>query len=154
MCVSHLPWGLRSSELVGPYRRLSRRYGEPKERHRSSPISPRNFMIRILFFPIVSILPILQRLSDERSRIPKVSGLEKFVPGPGPGHEFFESTYFWDPGSFVAQALQNGQNGYNGEKKYSYHEISGAYRTRTMPLFRFSVPTTESSVRANQLRAP
>ena len=27
------------------------------------------------------------------------------------------STYFWDPESFVAQALQNGQNGYNGGKK-------------------------------------
>ena len=28
-----------------------------------------------------------------------------------------DATYFWDPGSFVAQALQNGQNGYNGGKK-------------------------------------
>ena len=59
--VSHLPWGLRSSGLVGPCPRLSRGHREPKERHRSSPISPRNCMIRILFFPIVSILPILQR---------------------------------------------------------------------------------------------
>ena len=58
VCVSHLPWGLRSSELVGPCREEVSRHAQPKERYRSSPISPRNCMIRILFFPIVSILPL------------------------------------------------------------------------------------------------
>ena len=52
-----------------------------------------------------------------------------------------------------------------GEKKYSYHAISRAYRTRTMPLFRFSVPggiplgmgkPTPSSVypREGEIRTP
>ena len=48
-----------------------------------------------------------------------------------------------------------------GEKKYSYHAISRAYRTRTMPLFRFPVPAdlgkpTPSSVdpREGEIRTP
>ena len=48
--ISHLPRGLRRSGLVGPCSRLSRGHGEPKERHRATPISPRNCMIRIIFF--------------------------------------------------------------------------------------------------------
>ena len=74
VCVSHLPWGLRSSGLVLPCSSLKPEQLQPKERHRSSPISPRNCMIRIIFFSHCIHFAILQRLSDERSRIPKVSG--------------------------------------------------------------------------------
>ena len=42
VCVSHLPWGLRSSGLILPCSSSHLEQSEPKERHRSTPISPRN----------------------------------------------------------------------------------------------------------------
>ena len=42
----------------------------------------------------------------------------------------------------------------NGKCHGSYHAISGAYRGRTMPLFRLRLSGTQLQTRANQLQAP